>query len=122
PYIRGVSTAPPPIPSALTGRSTTATDYVGRAGLLDDLAKQWRRAESGRSAAVLLAGEPGVGKTRTAAELARVVHADGGHVLYGGCEEELGLPYQPFAEALRSYVADPDAPLGRLPGELARLL
>src|SRR5262249_8925277 len=54
--------------------------------------------------------------------LARIVHADGGRVVYGACEEHVGLPYHPLAEALRTYVDEGDAPLGRLPGELARLL
>lgn len=53
---------------------------------------------------VLLSGEAGIGKTALASELARTTHHDGGIVLYGRCEEELGIPYQPFSEALRHYV------------------
>ena len=72
---------------------------------------------------VLLAGEPGVGKTRTAAQLVAELVADGPLVLYGACEEGIGTPYRPFAEALdqhTSHLRDPD--LGLLPGELRRLL
>ena len=100
-----------------------ATTYVGRPGLLDKLAEHWRRAAGGATGAVLLAGEPGVGKTRTAAELGRRIHQEGATVLYGGCDEDLGTPYQPFIEALRWYTAGDDiGPLGRLPGELTRLM
>src|SRR5262249_57824366 len=75
----------------------------------------------------MVAGESGIGKTRLAVELAHRVHDDGGVVLYGCCEEELGVPYQPFAEALRPYVAA--CPRGELAahveaygGELSRLV
>ena len=55
------------------------------------------------------------------------MHGDGAIVLWGRCDEELGVPYQPFAEALRQYIsAVPSdrlrAELGPLGGELARLL
>ena len=49
---------------------------------------------------MLLAGEPGVGKTRTAAEVARSAFTEGALVLFGRCDEGLGVPYQPFVEAL----------------------
>lgn len=111
-----------PLPALLA--ATPAVSYVGRAGLLDDLRQAWKTARSGGSRAVLLAGEPGIGKTRTAAELAREVHADGGVVLFGRCDEGLSVPYQPFVEALTGYVhgLGGDAELGRLPGELVRLV
>ena len=51
-------------------------------------------------AAVLLAGEPGVGKSRLAAEWARVAHAGGALVLYGRCDEGLGAPLQPFVDGV----------------------
>ncbi len=54
--------------------------------------------------AVLIAGEPGVGKTRLAGEWSRQAYEQGAVVLYGRCDEDLGAPYQPFAEALRSLV------------------
>ena len=50
--------------------------------------------------AVLLAGEPGIGKTRLLAEAGRLVHKRGRTVLYGRCYEEQVAPYEPFAEAL----------------------
>ena len=74
-----------------------------------------------------LGGEPGVGKTRLAAQVAAQVHEEGGVVLVGRCDEDLGVPYQPFVEALRHYVdhtapADLKDRLGRYGGELVRLM
>ena len=37
----------------------------------------------------------------TLSERARLVHEAGALVLYGRCDEDLGAPYQPFAEAFR---------------------
>jgi class 3 adenylate cyclase/tetratricopeptide (TPR) repeat protein len=54
---------------------------------------------------VLLSGDAGIGKTTLASEVARAAHEDGAIVLYGRCDEELAIPYQPFTEALRHYVA-----------------
>jgi hypothetical protein len=54
---------------------------------------------------VLLSGEPGMGKTTLCGEFARAAHAGGAVVLYGRSDEELGIPYQPFAEALGHLVA-----------------
>ena len=74
-----------------------------------------------------MAGEAGVGKSRLVAEAVRRFHEEGSVVLFGRCEEELGIPYQPFAEALSDYVAvvtrdDLRSQLGSLGGELTRLV
>jgi class 3 adenylate cyclase/DNA polymerase III delta prime subunit len=109
-----------PLPAALVGSVTT---YVGRSELRDRLRAEWDEVRRGTCRTVLLAGEPGVGKTRTAAELARHVFADGGLVLYGRCDEDLDVPYQTFVEALGHYARHAPSPvLGRLPGELTRLV
>ena len=54
---------------------------------------------------MLLAGEPGIGKTRLATEVARRAHAEGATVLYGRSDAESLVPYQPFIAALEHYVA-----------------
>ncbi|MCA1841621.1 MAG: AAA family ATPase [Actinobacteria bacterium] len=83
----------------------------------------WEAARSGRRQMVLLAGEPGIGKTRRSAELARTAHEGGAAVLHGRCEEGLGVPYQPFVEAFGTYLRHAPSPvLGRLAGELVRLV
>ncbi|MBA3328051.1 MAG: AAA family ATPase, partial [Solirubrobacterales bacterium] len=66
---------------------------------------------------VLVGGEPGVGKSRLAAELARAAHGDGARVLYGRCDERSLIPYQPFVEALDHHVAH--APLDELRSQTA---
>ena len=100
---------------------------VGRDGEREQLERAWKEASAGATRLVLVAGEPGVGKTRLAAELARAAHADGATVLFGRCDEDLGGPYQPFAEALRAYVLAAPADrlatqVGAVAGEVARLV
>ncbi|MFN0090938.1 MAG: ATP-binding protein, partial [Acidimicrobiales bacterium] len=70
-----------------------------------------------------LLGEPGIGKTRLAAELAARAHADGAMVLFGRCSSELNVPYQPFVEALDAFMQRcPDDRLaGLLGGDAGRL-
>ncbi|MGH8975328.1 MAG: ATP-binding protein, partial [Acidimicrobiia bacterium] len=112
----GVSIA---LPVLLTGAGRV---FVGRDGDLERLGQLWKEAAAGERRVALVGGEPGVGKTRLAAELARRVHGEGGVVLGGRCDEDLGVPFQPFVEALRHYLAHAEQPeLGRLGGELARL-
>jgi class 3 adenylate cyclase/tetratricopeptide (TPR) repeat protein len=88
-----------PLPPALVPPADGC--FVGRERELDRLGAAWKEAATGTRRAVLIGGEPGVGKTRLAAELATEVHGDG-LVLYGRCDEDLGVPYQPFAEAVRA--------------------
>jgi DNA-binding SARP family transcriptional activator len=100
--------------------------FVGRGGELGRLASVWDAAGAPGARLVLIAGEPGVGKTRLAAELAdRAAHD--APVLAGRCDEDLGVPYQPFVEALRDHVARGTPAtlrtgLGRWAGELTRLV
>jgi class 3 adenylate cyclase/ketosteroid isomerase-like protein/tetratricopeptide (TPR) repeat protein len=88
----------PPVPAALAGSGP----FVGRQEESTALIAAWEHAVGGRPHAVLLGGEPGVGKSRLAAECARAAYANGALVLYGRCDEELGAPFQPFIEAVRS--------------------
>jgi class 3 adenylate cyclase/tetratricopeptide (TPR) repeat protein len=111
-----------PLPTFLTDIGRI---FVGRDGELERLGQLWKEAAAGQLRMALLAGEPGVGKTRLSAELARTVHEEGATVLAGRCDEDLGVPYQPFVESLRHFVdhASPLAErLGRYAGELARLV
>ncbi len=108
------------LPAPLLG---AATAYIGREDLRAQLDQAWRDAVGGSARTVLLAGEPGVGKTRTAAEVARVAFGDSALVLYGRCDEDLAVPYQPFVEALEHHARHtPEPVFGRLPGELTRLV
>ena len=98
-----------PLPSVLA--RLEQGPFVGRAAALWRLRRQWERSRRD-GGLVVLAGEPGIGKTRLAARVAAGAHADGGVVLYGRADEESVSPYQPFVEALRHYAAHRPA-LGR---------
>jgi DNA-binding CsgD family transcriptional regulator len=88
---------------------------VGRGAELARLTAAVERARTGSPAAVLLSGDAGVGKTRLLAELARRARDSGATVLVGHCVDlgAVGLPYLPFAEALRQLaeLAKDDGPL-----------
>jgi DNA-binding CsgD family transcriptional regulator len=51
---------------------------------------------------VLVAGEPGAGKTRLVAELSARAAERGETVLYGRCDARALIPYEPFVDALRA--------------------
>ena len=64
-------------------------------------------ALSGRGRLVTLVGEPGIGKTRIAQELATYAGLRGAQVLWGRSYEEQGAPpYWPWVQAIRSYVRE----------------
>ena len=122
-------TEPPPgtslsFPGGPGGR---ALPFVGRASLMDALQAEWRRAVADGPRLVLLGGEPGVGKTRLALEVAGAASAEGARILVGHCDEELAVPYQPFAEALARVLpqlrpAERDACVAGRSAELCRLV
>jgi DNA-binding CsgD family transcriptional regulator len=76
----------------------------------------------------MLVGGPGIGKTRTAEELASVARPRGAQVLWGRCLEERGAPtYWPWGQAIRYYVLerDPDtlrSQMGVGAGDIAQIV
>ncbi|OBH49958.1 hypothetical protein A5686_14895 [Mycobacterium sp. E2479] len=90
----------PSLPAVLAGPGP----FVGREHEFARLFAAWQTSLAGATNAVLIAGEPGVGKTRLAGEWSRQAYDQGALVIYGRCDEDLGAPYQPFAEALRALV------------------
>ncbi len=75
---------------------------VGRTTELQELREHLDRMLSGEGRLVLISGEPGIGKTRLAEELAVYAHLRGAWVLRGHCyEQEVGVPYLPFIETFR---------------------
>ena len=101
--------------------------FVGRADELGRLEPLVARAAHGGRQILLFGGEPGIGKSRLARELAVAAHARGSTVLQGRCDEDLRMPYQPFVEALSHLVEHAaDAVLERHVaehgGELCRLI
>jgi eukaryotic-like serine/threonine-protein kinase len=102
--------------------------FVGRERELEDLRDGLEEALGGRGRLLLLVGEPGIGKTRTAEELATYARVRGAKVHWGRSHEGEGAPaYWPWAQAIRSYVreADPVAlawELGQGAGDVAQLV
>ena len=88
---------------------TTGSPFFGRERELGELRVALEDAMSGQGRLVMLAGEPGIGKTRITQELASYAEQQGAQVLWGWCYEEGSLPYLPFVEALRAYVLSRDS-------------
>lgn len=97
---------------------------VGRDRHLQTFRAAWADARAGSAGLVLVSSAAGLGKTRLASHFAELAHSDGALVLAGVCDSELGVPYEPFAMALRE-VAGLDDALDRAvtarSGPLARL-
>ena len=84
--------------------------FVGRRREMGELKAALEDVLSGRGRLVTLVGEPGIGKTRTALELATYAGLRQTQVLWGRCYEGEGAPpYWPWVQAIRSYVRDVDA-------------
>ncbi|MFI6880907.1 AAA family ATPase [Streptomyces sp. NPDC050400] len=87
---------------------TFDTPLIGRDDELARLTGVLDRAAAGEPRAVLVAGDAGVGKTRTLTEAAAHAAATGTTVLTGHCVDlgDVGLPYLPFTEILGAAAAD----------------
>jgi Bacterial transcriptional activator domain/AAA ATPase domain len=80
---------------------------VGRDADLEALVAAWRRAEAGTPTYAVLTGEPGIGKSRLAAELVAVARADGAQVTVGRCSQDDGAPpLWPWGQVLEGLGAD----------------
>ena len=122
----------PPLPARLV--ATRSATFVGRGDERERLASAWKAVASGDRKLMLLAGEPGIGKTTLAAEFAADAYNQGALVVYGRSDEDLGVPYQPWIEALdqlvtasdeavlAAHVANRGAHIGRLVPQLATKL
>lgn len=100
---------------------------VGRDDILARLDNAWETVRGGTRRLVLIAGEPGIGKTASAAVWSRAAFDQGALVLAGRCAPEAVISYQPFVEVLHQLLSDraAAAEIGRLgpqAAELARLV
>jgi transcriptional regulator with XRE-family HTH domain/tetratricopeptide (TPR) repeat protein len=101
---------------------------AGRQDELRSIGTAVNDALAGSQRAVLVAGEPGIGKTRLASEAALTARDRGMLVLAGRCDPDVAAAYGPFTEALRQAVAGIDDTqtlgryLGQWPGELMRVV
>ncbi|HUS44234.1 MAG TPA: AAA family ATPase [Ilumatobacteraceae bacterium] len=105
----------------------TGLPFAGRDEVFEQLVDTWKRCIAGGFEVVLLSGEPGIGKTRLAQELAVRVQGGDGIVLGGRSDEDVTVPYQAFGAALDWFVRQTPADqvlqtLGEFPGDLVRLV
>jgi predicted ATPase len=84
--------------------------FVGRQREMGELKTALEDALSGQGRLVMLAGEPGIGKTRTTQEVMKSAALAGAQALWGNCYEGEGAPpYWPWIQIIRSYVQGQDA-------------
>jgi len=88
------------------------TSLIDRTAELRRLSEAFESSLANRSSVLALQGEAGVGKTRLMQELGMHAQSKGAVVLTGAASEA-GLPYGPWVEAARQYVA-------QAPSELLR--
>ncbi len=78
--------------------------FTGRTSEMAKLQRCFADARAGRGAVVMLVGESGIGKTRTAEEFLATAHESGAEVLRASCHEgESGPPFGPFVEAMKQH-------------------
>lgn len=83
--------------------------FIGRQTELTALDAALERTLAGQGRILLLSGAPGIGKTRTAQELAARAESRGLQVLWGRCHEEPGTPlYWPWLQLLGGWLEDAD--------------
>lgn len=118
-----------PVPEAMPARASNAMPFpralaavrtgpfVGRTA-----SRRWLGGEA-TAGLMLVAGEPGIGKTRLVAEAAHDEWRAGAAVWFGRCSERRLWPYAPFAEALDAVLDDAATAsmLARSPNDLAEL-
>jgi class 3 adenylate cyclase/tetratricopeptide (TPR) repeat protein len=79
--------------------------FIGREEVMAGLRARFEEALSARGCVVLLVGEPGIGKTRTAEEMALEASEREALVLDGRCYEGEGAPaFWPWVQILRSAI------------------
>jgi len=78
--------------------------YFGRAAEMSRLLAGLEKAAAGRGGVVLLAGEPGIGKSHALRQLIEQARDGSAVVLAGRCVEGAWVPpFHPFAEAIAGY-------------------
>ena len=122
-----ISAVAMPLPAPLA-TAEGELPFAGRVEPLEQLRSEWKKVVAAREPSlVMIAGEPGVGKTRLVSEFARALHDDGAVVLLGRADENVDAPYGPWREALRALVRGAGdeviaAFTGDFGGELARIV
>jgi len=88
------------------------TPWTDREAEVEALNGALHDAAAGRGQVIALAGEPGIGKTRLAEETIRRGNGKGFQTLRGrGIQDQAGIPYGPWADAVRGFVRDAPDPM-----------
>ena len=74
---------------------------IGRQVEFEEALILWRRVITGQGQALLISGEPGIGKTRLMREIVTNAEVFGGITLIGECYAESNAPYSAFAQITR---------------------
>jgi tetratricopeptide (TPR) repeat protein len=91
-------------------RTVPGDAFVGRTLEIEILAAMAADARRGRGSVILVAGEPGIGKTRLVEEATDQAARSGMRVLWGSCWPGEGGPsFWPWIQVLRAYGRDPDS-------------
>ena len=94
-------------PAAVTDQEMAVLDriargrFVGRQKELKQARTIWMQTMAGAGQTLLISGEPGIGKSSLARELATQAEISGGIALIGESYAEGGAPYSPFSQILR---------------------
>jgi DNA-binding SARP family transcriptional activator len=116
-HLTGEAAAPATSAAAPVAPTPDEQELVGREAQLAALDASLARAAAGRGRLVLVAGEPGVGKTRLAEEVARRAAARDLRVAWGRGYEGEGAPaFWPWVQVARQLLAN------LAPGELGGVL
>jgi DNA-binding SARP family transcriptional activator len=102
-----VPTRPEPEPASPSGAEWP---LVGREADVVALDEAWQRARSGTPTYAVLTGEPGIGKSRLAAELVAAARRGGARICIGRCSQDDGAPplwpWSTVLEALDSHLPE----------------
>ncbi len=113
---------------SLSQEFSTGSGFVGRQREMSELVSALEDVVDGRGRLVMLVGEPGIGKTRTAEELASYALQQDARVLWGRCHEQQGMPpFWPWVQLIRTYLRDRDPEqlrneMGEGAGDIAELV
>ena len=116
--------SPGSLPPRLAASIAEGTVF-GRESVLGAVTEALLSARPGAPPVIVIAGDPGMGKTRLVAEVAEVACGQGRRVLYGRSEEGVDCAYQPIAECLMQLLGDAARDVdsrGRASAEVRRLV